>query len=40
MDRALVRALASLKKKNGNALADQRYQKFRAMGAVGKGGLP
>jgi acetyl-CoA carboxylase carboxyl transferase subunit alpha len=38
MDRALVRALSSLTKKSGHALAEQRYQKFRAMGAVGKGG--
>ena len=32
MDRALTRALGSLRKQSGEALAAQRYQKFRAMG--------
>lgn len=40
VDRALVKALDSLRHLRGEALADHRYQKFRAMGApaADKGG--
>jgi len=36
LDRALLRALEPLEKLKGPALAEQRYKKFRAMGAAGR----
>ncbi len=36
VDKELRKALAALRRTGGTALAQQRYEKFRAMGAVGR----